>query len=191
MVRNSLRKGLICCLFIPFMVYAKPPQWIIEPSESQLSFTGTQNGAPVTGTFKTFTGTLYFDANALSESSVAIIVDIDSLDTAYADVKKMLLTSDWFDAHRFPKAEFKSTQIKKTAQNGYEAMGTLRIRDQSAPVTLSFTVEERAPNKRFVMGNTLINRNTFGVGQGEWASTKEIKDEVTIQFKVVATIKPS
>ncbi|TIE18035.1 polyisoprenoid-binding protein, partial [Legionella pneumophila] len=29
----------------------------------------------------------------------------------------------------------------------------------------------------------------FGVGQGEWASTDEIQDEVIVRFKITATRK--
>lgn len=66
---------------------------------------------------------------------------------------------------------------------------TPTIRDKSVPVTLTFSAEELALNKQQVIGSTVIKRSTFGVGQGEWASTDEVKDEVTVKFKVVAVRK--
>ncbi|HAT8643103.1 TPA: YceI family protein [Legionella pneumophila] len=190
-IRFDLKRCLVFCwaILLPLMVNAAPMQWSIVPSESQLTFTGTQNGAPVTGEFKTFTGEIHVDPNDLSVGSIEIRVDIASLSTSYADLKETLLTSDWFNPKLFPQAIFKATQFKQTGKNAYEAAGTLTIRDKSAPVTLTFTSEEIAPNKRVVLGSTAIKRSTFGVGQGEWASTDEIKDEVTVKFKVLAVKK--
>lgn len=187
----NLKYWLVFCwaILMPLMTKAAPIQWVIVPSESQLTFTGTQNGAPVTGEFKTFTGEIFVDPNDLSVGSIDIIVDITSLSTSYADLKETLLTSDWFNPKLFPKAEFKATQFKQTGKNAYEAAGTLTIRDKSAPVILNFTAQELAPNKRQVEGSTVIKRSAFGVGQGEWASTDTVKDEVTVKFKVVAIKK--
>ncbi|HAT1821728.1 TPA: YceI family protein [Legionella pneumophila] len=190
-IQTTLKRWLIFCwvVLIPMVAEAAPPQWMIVPSESQLTFTGTQNGAPVTGEFKTFTGEIFVDPNNLSVGSIDIIVDITSLSTSYADLKETLLTSDWFNPNLFPKAEFKATQFKQTGKNTYEAIGTLTIRDKSASVALTFSAEELAPDKQQVIGSTVIKRSTFGVGQGEWASTDEVKDEVTVKFKVVAVKK--
>lgn len=190
-IQLNLKYWLVFCwaILMPLMAKAAPIQWVIVPSESQLTFTGTQNGAPVTGEFKTFTGEILVDPNDLSVGKIDIVVDIASLNTSYADLKETLLTSDWFNPKLFPKAEFKATQFKQTGKNAYEAAGTLTIRDKSAPVTLNFTAQELAPNKQQVVGSTVIKRSTFGVGQGEWASTDTVKDEVTVKFKVVAIKK--
>lgn len=188
---KTLKQWLAMCLLIllPVMVNAAVPQWIIVPDESQLAFTGTQNNAPVTGEFKTFTGEIFVDPFNLAVGSIDIIVDMGSLTASYADLKETLVTSDWFDIKRFPKAEFKATQFKKTGNDGYEAAGTLTIRDKSAPVTLVFTSQQIAPNKRIVNGSAVFKRSTFGVGQGEWASTDEIKDAVMVTFQIVAVRK--
>ena len=190
-IQSKLKCWLVFCwaVLMPWVVEAAPPQWIIVPSESQLTFTGIQNGAPVSGEFKSFSGEIFFDLNDLSTGSIDIIVDINSLSASYADLKETLLTPDWFNPKLFPKAEFKAMQFKQTVKNTYEATGTLTIRDKSAPVTLTFSAQELAPNKQQVTGNTVIKRSAFGVGQGEWASTDEVQDEVTVKFKVVAVKK--
>ena len=166
-----------------------PVSWQIVPNESELTFTGTQNGAPVTGSFKQFTGTILFDPNDLKNSSIDIVVDINSVITSYAELKDTLLTSDWFNAKNFPKAEFKSTQIDKLNDKEFEAKGILTIRDKSQPVVLTFTESEPGPNKAVASGSTSIKRTAFGVGQGEWAGTDQVKDDVKINFKVIATKK--
>ncbi|KTD15663.1 putative YceI-like family protein [Legionella gratiana] len=185
--KSFMSTGL--ALFLSIAANAAVPQWEIVQNESQLTFTATQNGAPVTGQFKTFSGTILVDPNDLKHSSINIIVDINSISASYAELKSTLLTPDWFNPKVFPKAEFKSNQIEKTGSNTYKAVGMLTIRDKTAPVTLNFKGEQPDPNKGIVIGNTVIQRTQFGVGQGDWASTNEIKDEVTINFKVVGVKK--
>jgi polyisoprenoid-binding protein YceI len=169
-----------------FLAHTDIPQWQILPEQSSLSFTATQNGAPVTGQFKQFTGIVYFDPNDLKNSKATIIVDISSVNTTYTDLTSTLLNSEWFNAKLFPKAEFKSSGFIKTGINAYQANGNLTIRNKTQPVVLNFTAEENPANHMKVEGSALLKRSDFGVGQGEWASTKEILDEVKVNFKLTA-----
>ena len=190
-IKNSLHRWIVTSVLIvmPLLADASVPSWQIEPAESQLTFTATQNGAPVSGEFKSFTGTILVDPNDLKNSSIDIIVDINSISASYAELKATLVTPDWFNVKLFPKAEFKSTEIVKTGEKAYQAKGTLTIRDKTVPVVLTFTGEQPNPNKGIVAGSTQIKRTMFGVGQGDWAGTNEIKDDVTVNFKIVATKK--
>jgi len=49
-------------------------------------------------------------------------------------------------------------------------------------VTVKFTVENSQSNEMTVKGTTTIKRTVFGVGQGDWADTKEVKDDVKVDF---------
>ncbi|WP_238583835.1 YceI family protein [Legionella brunensis] len=160
------------------------------PSKSTLRFTATQNNAPASGEFKKFSGKISVDSENYKASSIDIIVDMTSLSSSYSDLKDTLLTTDWFNVQLFPTAEFKATNFNKTGDNSYEANGVLTIRDKSAPVKLIFTAQETSSDTALVVGETTLKRSTFGVGQGEWASTEEIKDEVKVNFKIVAKKKP-
>lgn len=165
------------------------PQWEIIPEVSELKFTGTQNNAPITGSFKKFSGEIFVDPANYKASSIHIVIDMTSISASYADITTTLSSPDWFDVKMFPKAEFKSTGFKKIDDKTYEAEGILTIRDKSAPVTLKFTAVESPKDHALVNGTATVNRNTFGVGQGEWASTDEIKDEVVVTFKISANRK--
>lgn len=176
-------------LIAPSLGLALPPQWTIIPEESQLSFTATQNDAPVTGSFKQFSGDILVDPNDLASSSIDIIVDMNSIYASYSDLKDTLITADWFNVKLFPQAEFKAKGIQKLADDHYQTTGTLRIRDKSVPVTLTFEAKQPVNDKGLVEGSTVLKRTLFGVGQGEWSSTNEVKDDVTVHFKVAAVKK--
>lgn len=172
---------------LPLIATAEVPRWKIVPNQSSIMFTATQNNSPVTGQFKSFTGEISFDPDQLSASHVTITVDIGSVTTSYEEVAETLKTSDWFNIKLFPQAVFKANSFTKMGKNQYQARGTLTILDKTVPIKLTFTAEELFKASAHVDGTTTIKRSWFGVGKGEWASTKEIKDPVTINFTVTAT----
>ncbi len=191
MIKNNTNKWLVSVLlaFMPIFTSAAVPEWQIIPAKSSLLFTATQNGAPVSGQFKTYTGAISFDPNDLKNNKADIVIDISSLTASYADLTATLMTPDWFNTKVFPKAEFKSTEFSKVGDKTYQATGTLTLRAKTAPVTLTFTAVETSKDMILVEGSTMLKRSTFGIGQGEWSSTKEIKDDVNVIFKLIAKLK--
>jgi polyisoprenoid-binding protein YceI len=174
-------------MFVAAPGYALAPAWKIVPDRSSLTFAATQNGAPVKGQFKKFDGEINFDFNQLKDNKVKIIVDMNSLTTSYADLTSTLKTPDWFDMKIFPEAVFEASQFEKTGTNQYAAKGTLTIRDKSVPIDMTFTADQSSANSAIIKGSTTLRRTAFGVGQGEWASVSEIKDDVKVDFVVNAT----
>lgn len=175
-------------LFLSFSSFAAVPTWQIIPNESHLTFTATQNGAPVSGEFKTFSGDIAVDPNQLNASHVKVIVDVASVTSSYQQVADTLKSSDWFDVKIFPQAIFEAHEFSKTGDKTYQVKGILTIRNKTVPITLDVTQEEYSSSKAKVNGNTTIKRSVFGVGQGEWAATDTIKDEVQINF-VLSVVK--
>ena len=190
MFKSYLEKCLVILFFfLTPVAMAAVPAWQIVPSESTLTFTGTQNGAPVTGEFKRFTGEINFDPQQLQASNIKIIVDIGSIADAYNQLADTLKTADWFNEKGFPQAVFQAHEFTKTGNKTYQAKGTLTIRDKTLPVTLNFTQEEYTTTKARVKGSTTLKRTAFGVGQGDWADTNAVKDDVRVDFVLTAVKK--
>lgn len=185
-------KQWICFVLLStasFFAVADVPTWQIVPGGSSIRFTATQNNAPVNGQFKTFTGDIVGDPNQLDTFKIKIIVDVGSISDPYNQLAETLKDKDWFNTAMFPKATFVSNKIVKTGDKSYQAIGTLTIRDKTVPVTLNFTQEEYTPAKGRIKGSTTLKRTAFGVGQGDWADTKAVKDDVLVEFEVSATKK--
>lgn len=187
---SCIRKFLFIStlFFISSVVFAELPAWQIVPAESSITFTATQNNAPVSGKFKTFTGDIHFDPTQLGASQVSITVDIASVSTSYAEVQDALKTPAWFNVKVFPQAVFKANSFTKTGDKTYEAKGTLTIRDKTQPVVLTFSLDDYSATNANVKGSTTLKRTQFGVGQGEWAATDGVKDDVKVDF-VLKTVK--
>ncbi|HEV2613617.1 MAG TPA: YceI family protein [Gammaproteobacteria bacterium] len=183
---KKLLSGL-ALLALPMISFAAVPSWNIVPSQSSLSFSATQNGAPVKGEFKTFTGDIQGTPEDLKNSHVKIMVDLGSVSTTDKDVSNTLKTADWFDITHFPKATFIADNFTKTGGNTYTAAGKLTIRDKTIPVTLNFVLKDYSGNTLDITGTTTLQRTAFGVGQGDWSKTDSIKDKVAVQFTLKAS----
>lgn len=177
----------LALLALPMISFAAVPSWNIIPSESSLSFSATQNGAPVKGTFKTFTGDIQGTPTDLKDSHVKIVVDLGSVTTTDKDVSNTLKTADWFNIATFPKATFTADNFTKTGSNTYSASGTLTIRDKTIPVTLNFVLKDYSTTAFDITGTTTLQRTAFGVGQGDWSKTDSIKDKVDVLFTLKAS----
>ncbi len=169
-------------LLLSFTTFAANQSWKINPNGSQISFVGTQNNAPVAGQFKQFSGDINFSPAQLKNSQVRIVVDMNSVTTAYRLIADSLKTADWFNVKLFPQAIFQSNHFSQINNNTFQADGTLTIRDKTEPASFKFTWQELSSQAAKVQGSTTINRTTFGVGQGEWANTSAIKNAVQVNF---------
>lgn len=181
--------GFLALMLVSIYVRADIPVWQVDPKASNIRFTATQNEAPVKGEFKTFTSDIVGDPKQLDTFKIKIVVDVASLSDPYNQLVDTLKGKEWFDTNLFPKATFISNKVTKTGDKTYKAEGNLTIRDKTLPVTLVFKEEENTETKGRIKGSTTLKRTAFGVGQGEWADTKAIKDEVLVEFEVSATKK--
>lgn len=191
MIKRYMSVGvLMLTLLSSSVIFAAQPQaWKIVPEQSKLTFTATQNNAPISGEFKTFTGDIHFDPAQLASSNVRIVVDMTSVDVSYKEALDALKGADWFNVKLFPQAIFKASNFTKTGDNTYQANGTLTIRDKSSPITLTFIIDEYTKTGARAHGSTMLKRAVFGVGQGEWAKTDVVKDDVEVKFTLTGSTK--
>ncbi|GIL41227.1 YceI family protein [Roseiterribacter gracilis] len=176
-------RSLILALAIALPAHAA--DYTVDPAKSRLGFRATQQGAAFDGEFKKFDAKIAFDAANLAASKVRVEIDVTSVTTKAADRDKELPKSDWFATDKFPKAVFETTRIEARGDNKFAAVATLTIRDQTAPLVLPFTLDEK-DGVAHVVGSVAIDRTTFGVGQGAWATTDIIGKPVTVTVDLVA-----
>ena len=92
--------------------------------------------------FNGVTGTLNFNAEDPSASTVAFTVDTRTLDTPYSgdrDFDEELQNSEWLDSAGHPTATFTSTSVESTSPNTARVTGDLTIRGVTHPATFDVT----------------------------------------------------
>ncbi|MGE3319575.1 MAG: YceI family protein [Candidatus Berkiella sp.] len=186
-IRTSLLAAPL--FFLPMLAFAEVAKWEIVPIESNLRFTATQNNAPVSGTFKNINGSIDFSKDDLKHSKVNIVVEMDSVHAGFQELVSTLKTADWLDVAKFKEATFTSDDITNVKGDTYLAKGQLKIRDKKVPIQVTFDIKDTPKGNMQVQGETEIKRTEFGVGQGDWAGTDEVKDEVKVNFNL--ELKPS
>lgn len=178
---------LIASLFFVSPAFADAPVYKLVKEKSTLKFYAINNGAPVEGQFKDFSADIKFNPDKPEESKISVEVVTASVFASYDELVKNLLTKDWLAVSDFPKAVFTSEKITRMPNSdNYYADGTLKLRDKIIPVMLNFQVQFVDDKNAIAKGFVTLRRSDFGVGQGEWKKDEVVKNEVRVEFRVVA-----
>ena len=132
------------------------------------------------GRFNDITGTVVFDEDNPSKSSVELSVPIESLDTHNSIRERSLKSPAFFDAKQFPTMTFKSTKVEGSGDT-LKVSGDLTIHGVSKPMTVDF---KKGGEGKGVFGEMrgggetrfTIKRSDFGMNFQQGA----VGDEVTI-----------
>jgi polyisoprenoid-binding protein YceI len=168
MSRRSLMKRYLAAgvLSLSGLVFqtAVAADYKLDPSHTFIQFYTSHIGfGTIVGRFNTFDGSFNWDENNPSASSVQFTIQMDSVDTNWAERDKHLRGEEFLNVAKYPKATFKSTAYIGNADKGI-LKGVLTLRDVSKPVTLQ------------------VDR--LGEGQDPWGGHR-------VGFKATTTIKRS
>ena len=158
------------------------PRYAQVAAGSSLAFEFNQAGAQSGGHFKQFSTELAYDEKNLAASTLKVTVQIGSLDTQDQERDITLKDEDLFDAAKFPTATYFARSLDKTP-NGIVAMGKLTLRGVTKDLRLPLAIRS-TPQGLELAGEATIKRLDYGVGQGEWASSEWVGDEVKLTWKV-------
>lgn len=163
--------------------------WTIDKAHSAVSFKVTHFFTPVNGEFNDYESTIHFDPENLEESMVDVKIMVNSIDTKNEKRDGHLKSEDFFNAEKWPYITFKSNKIESTGDNKFVAHGTLTIKDVSKEIELPFELlgvkDHPMQENSLVAGvtaNTKLDRTTYNVGVGNWASDAVVGDEVTVDL---------
>lgn len=159
--------------------------WQSDQEAGSLQFVATQAGARFTGSFRKFAVRLDYDSAVPAAGSLDVTVELGSADTADAERDGILKGSEFFWTDRHPQARFHASRVQREGER-WRADGELSLRGVARPVTVLFTVAGQS-SQLGMKGTAALHRLEFGVGQGEWATTEWIGDEVEIRFDLELT----
>ncbi len=161
---------------------ADPAITLVAP-QSEVGFTIKQMGVPVNGRFKRFAVQTNFDPKSPQTSQVALRFELASA-TVSADADPELGKPDWFATAKFPQATFQSTGIKALGGGKFEVAGKLGIKGTSRDVVVPMQLAQ-AGGVSTITGGLAIKRLDFKVGEGDWADTSFVANDVQVKFKLV------
>lgn len=180
------------------LVVADAPAWDVDASHSSVNFSVRHFFTPTTGKFDSFEASVNFSPDNLEGSKVMFSIDVASVDTDNEKRDGHLQTADFFDAEKFPKITFESTEFIDKGNGLYHVKGNMTIKDVTKaveiPVNLLGVKDNPMPQMKGkkVAGfqiNTVINRSDYGVGTGNYATDAIIGDDVKVEVFVEAHSK--
>lgn len=156
----------------------------VDHRKSRIGFTFKQMNVPVEGGFPRFTANVAFDPAKPEAGKAEIEVDLGSIDTGSTDGDIEAKRKPWFNVESFPKARFVSTAVKPVGPDRLQVTGTLTIKGRSREVTVPVAVKREAGSTAFEGAFPLL-RLQYAIGEGPWADTDTVADEVQVRFKIV------
>lgn len=188
-----MRKTLLAAALLAFAgsVFAAPVTYKIDPNHTdvlaQWSHFGFSNPS---AHFGKADGTIVYDSENVSASSVQVTLPLSGLNSFVADFDAHLRSGDFFDAEKFPAATFKSTKVESAGKGKLKVTGNLTIKDVTKPVVLDVTLNkagEQPMAKRAAIGfdaTATVSRTAFGVGK----YVPNVSDEVKLRITTEALV---
>ncbi|MBL7911160.1 MAG: YceI family protein [Bacteroidia bacterium] len=152
--------------------------WKADEKTSTVNF----EGGGKKGTFGNLVSTINFDKTNLKDSKITASIDVKTLKAGNERLNAHLLSPDFFDAEKFPKITFTSTEITGFG-NGFLANGTLHMKDSTKVIELPFTFTEDGNDKATFSGTMTVMAGDYGVMK----KSKEGNDKVIVYLTVPVT----
>ncbi len=177
------RRLILCSVLTLSAASVAAASQALIANQSEVVYVSSQMGVEVEGSFDRMQAQINLDPDKLQTSSVSFSVDTSSVILPSPDMLKELAKPDWFDTARYPRAEFRSSRIRRLADGRYEIAGTLTIKGHAREVLFPVRLS-RSGATTLATGALTIKRLDYGVGGGEWGDTSLVADEVQIKFKI-------
>ena len=155
----------------------------VLPAQSSIAFTSHQMGVPVDGHFTKWTAAIAFDPKKPEAGKIAFTIDTASATFGVPETDAELPKPEWFDVAHFPTATFTSTAIKALGGGKYSVSGKLSVKGASHEVVVPLALVQAGATST-ATGAFTLKRTDFKIGQGEWADTSTVADEVQVHFKI-------
>ena len=155
--------------------------WQVQ--DGTIDITVVQFGSEVTGSFAKWTSAITFDETIPTGKVGEVTTTIDVTSLTLGSVTQQALGADFFDTTTHPTAIFIG-DIQHAA-DGYEAVGTLTIKENSVPLTLPFGLAIDGDSAE-MRGVLTLDRRDFGIGDNmndEGSLAFEVKVNITLTAK--------
>lgn len=152
---------------------------------SEIRFVSKQMGINVEGRFRKWKASVDFRPKELAKSKAEFEIELASIDLASEDSEDELRRPLWFDTAKFPVAKFASTGMKDLGGDRYEIRGTLSMKGIARDVVVPVAVRKDPAGNSVADGQFILRRLEFKVGEGLWADTDAVANDVTVRIRMV------
>jgi polyisoprenoid-binding protein YceI len=153
------------------------------PAQSDISFITKQMGVALDGHFKKFDAQISFDTAKPEAAKIGFTIDSGSATLGAPESDAELPKAAWFNVAKFPQATFQSSSVKALGGGKYQVSGKLTIKGNTKDVDVPVALTQ-AGAVTTATGQFVLKRLAYKIGDGEWADTSMVADDVTVKFKL-------
>jgi polyisoprenoid-binding protein YceI len=158
--------------------------------KSEIGFTMKQMGVKFDGGFRKWKADVVFQPKALATSKASLDIDLGSIDLASDESEAEAKGPLWFNTAKFPVAHFVSTAIRDLGANRYEVAGKLTLKGVTHDCVVPITVATDADGNRIAQGAFSIARLDYRIGEGEWADTGVVDNDIVVRVRMMLAPVP-
>jgi polyisoprenoid-binding protein YceI len=176
--------ALLGALALAPTAHAAPYQ-AVQLDKSSVSFSFKQMGVAMDGHFAKFTPQISFDPAKPEQTKASIEIDLASVDTGSGEADQEVVGKSWFNTGAFPKALFVAKQVKQTAPNVYEVLGTLTIKGRARDIKVAMKHTPQG-KQGLLSGSFTLQRADYAIGEGMWSKFDVVANDIQVSFQLTA-----
>jgi polyisoprenoid-binding protein YceI len=172
------------------MVNLEPGSYQIDKQHTSVLFKINHMGmSTFVGRFNTVDAALEFNPAHMENAKLSAVIKIASIDVNSSDLAETLRGSSWFDADKYPQAQFKTASVELLSESRAKFKGTLTLHGVTAPIVLDVVFNGGGNNMltgRYTLGFTAVTsfkRSQFGMDYLIPAIGDEVNVEVFAEFE--------
>ena len=153
--------------------------------KSEIRFLSKQMGANVEGRFRKWRANVDFRPGELPKSKANFEIELASIDLASEESEAETRRPGWFDTAKFPVATFTSSAMRRLGDDRFEIAGTLAMKGIAKEMVIPVVLGKDAAGNAVAEGQFTLKRLEFRIGEGMWADTGAIADDVVVRVRMV------
>lgn len=158
----------------------------LDTDQSRIVFGYSQMGVGMEGGFSNLEAKSFsFDTEQPEAAQVSIEIPLSGVDAGYEEANAELVKGEWLDSAKHPLASFTSTKVEPLGDNRFQVTGVLSIKGREKEISTPFEFKEDGGAGIFE-GSFTMQRADFGIGEGQWADSSIVANDIQIKFHFVA-----
>ena len=162
------------------------PNWAIDADASSITFSGTHDGNPYSGTFGNWDAAIQFDPDALDAAEVRVTVATTSASASQKLYTDSLPSPEWFNTSAFPTASVEILNIAQATDGTYTSTARLTLKDLTVDAAFPFDLDITGETAHMT-GQAVFQRTPLDLGQSSDPNADWVSEDVTVNVIVSAT----
>lgn len=163
--------------------------WQLDEAHSNIGFQYQAMGATLDGEFPQYQADIQLDPAKPEQANILLDVVTAKTDAGNPDATAEVGSPLFFDSRRYPAARFASTRVQPQGNGRYLVEGKLSVKGITRPVRIPVMLKTEGKNQRLT-GTFKLNRLDYKIGEGMWADTSALANEVRVAFSLLLIPNP-